>query len=186
MLNGGSDVAPGDGAWRNSAKRAEAMAEAPRDFTVIMAEARRLIEGTTLSQHDIAQRLSVAESTISAWKVKGGWQRPEGAPQALDMASRSAEQVTEKRRAVLVDRLYRVFDRQLMDIEARAALANGNTEEKDARALGTLARTLGTLIALERDDGAPADDPEAEAVDPDEIRARLAQRLFGMRREGDD
>jgi hypothetical protein len=162
------------------------------DHSATIAEARRLVEGTTLSQCAIAERLEVSQSTISLWKVKWGWTRPLGAPPAPAMEPRPAEVVVEKRREVLVARLYRVFDRQLMDVESRAADAVGATEEKDARTLGTLARTLGTLIALEdgegtggrRDGGAPADEPER--YDPDEIRARLAERLAGLREDGDD
>jgi hypothetical protein len=159
-------------------------------FDALMAEARRLIEGTTQSQYAIAQQLRISPSTISEWKRKRGWQRPVGAPPRIGFEPRSPEEAVEKRREVLVDRLYRVFDRQLMDVESRAADAVATTEEKDARTLGTLARTLGTLIALEtgaadgRDTGAPADEPER--YDPDEIRARLAERLAGLAREGDD
>ncbi len=148
-------------------------------------EARRLVEGTTLSMRAIGQQLRIPKTTLWHWKEDGGWQRPEGAPLPLDQIPRIVEQRTEKRREVLVDRLYRVFDRQLMDVESRAADAVAMTEEKDARTLGTLARTLGTLIALEtggeRDEGAPADAPEP--YDPDEIRARLAQRLAGLRED---
>jgi transposase len=158
------------------------------DLTPVMAEARRMVEGTTLSQHAIAQRLKVSDSAISIWKKKGGWVRPEGSPvePASVRATRRFEQTTEKRREILVGRLFRVFDRQLKDVESRAADALATTEEKDARTLGSLARTLGTLIALDdgsgtgggRDGGAEADEPER--YDPDEIRARLAERLAGL------
>jgi transposase len=158
------------------------------DREAMVAEARRLVEGTTLSQHAIAQRVGISESSISLWKAKWGWIRPLGAPPAPTMMPQTPRTEIEKRREVLVGRLYRVFDRQLMDVESRAADAAAMTEEKDARTLGTLARTLGTLIALEaggeRDGGAPADEPER--YDPDEVRARLAARLAGLREEGDD
>jgi transposase len=157
------------------------------DLTAVMAEARRMVEGTTLSQHAIAQRLKVSDSAISIWKKKGGWVRPEGAPvePASMRGTRRFEQTTETRHEILVNRLFRVFDRQLKDVESRAADAVATTEEKDARTLGTLARTLGTLISLEagnatngRDGGDEADEPER--YDPDEIRARLAERLAGL------
>ncbi|HVY20461.1 MAG TPA: hypothetical protein VHA70_10335 [Bauldia sp.] len=159
------------------------------DHAAAVAEARRMVEGTTLSQHAIAQQLRVSDSTVSLWKKRWGWMRPEGSPVAPpEFAGRDTAKAAEKRRDVLVGRLYRVFDRQLMDVESRAADAVAVTEEKDARTLGTLARTLGTLIALEaggeREDGAPADEPER--YDPDEVRARLAARLAGLREEGDD
>jgi hypothetical protein len=155
------------------------------NIDALKAEARRLVEGTTQSQYAIAQQLRVSPSTVSSWKMKGGWQRPAGAPPRADFTPRTPADAVEKRRDILVDRLYRVFDRQLMDVESRAADAVAATEEKDARTLGTLARTLGTLISLEagngtngRDGGGEADEPER--YDPDEIRARLAERLAGL------
>jgi hypothetical protein len=114
------------------------------------------------------------------------WTRPDDAPLA-PMADRDtrnpAERATARRRR-MIERIYRVFSRQLSDIEARARHAGTIAEEKDARMLGTLARTLGTLMALERDDGAEANEPES--VDPNEIRARIAQRLFAMGAAGED
>jgi hypothetical protein len=168
--------------------RANGLGSHRPDHSALKVEARRLVEGTTYSQQAIAEQLRISPSTISTWKRDGGWVRPEGAPQppALDNAGRDLD-VDGKRRERMVARLYGVFDRQLKDVESRAANAAGTTEEKDARTLGTLARTLGTLIALEtggeRDEGAPADAPEP--YDPDEIRARLAQRLRGWTEEGE-
>ena len=48
-------------------------------------------------------------------------------------------------------------------------------EEKDVRVLGLMAKTLGTLMALDRDDGAKLRD--AEPVDRDELNADLARRI---------
>ncbi len=166
--------------------RANGLGSHRPDHSALKAEARRLVEGTTYSQQAIAEQLRIAPSTLSTWKRDGGWVRPEGAPlpPVLDNAGRDLD-VDGKRRQRLLARLYGVFDRQLQDVESRAADAVAMTEEKDARTLGTLARTLGTLIALEtggeRDEGAPADAPEP--YDPDEIRARLAQRLAGLRED---
>ena len=174
-----ADDAPGsagDGGWRGWPNRQAAM-----------AEARRLVEGTTLAQSEIAFRVSISPRTLSDWKREGGWVRPAGAPEAPDVGpAQDGPEREAARKEKLVTRLFAVFDRQLLDIESRAREAGATTEEKDARVLGTLARTLGTLMTLERGGGDQPDDPEAEAVDPDEIRARIAQRLFGMRQTGDD
>jgi hypothetical protein len=148
-------------------------------------EARRLVEGTTLSQGVIASRTDVSPSTLSSWKRRFGWQRPQGAPEPPPLDNRGRDlDLAAKRREKMIERLFRVFDRQLMDIETRACTPGAATEEKDARVLGTLARTLGTLMTLGRGDGDQPDDPEAEAVDPDEIRAKIAQRLFGLGKGG--
>lgn len=162
------------GGWRGWPDRAAAV-----------AAARRLVEGTTLAQKEIARQVRISARTLSDWKCDGGWTRPEGAPEAPDVgrAQNGAERAAA-RKEKLVSRLFRVFDRQLMDIESRARQPGAATEEKDARTLGTLARTLGTLMALGRGGGDQPDDPEAEAVDPDDIRAKIAQRLFGVAKGG--
>jgi transposase len=162
------------------------------DLEAVVAEARRLVEGTTQSQHAIAQQLKVSASVISVWKKKWGWVRPDGAPVAPpEVHGFTNPKAAEQRREILLGRLYRVFDRQLKDVESRVANAMTTTDEKDARTLGTLARTLGTLMALQsgggegsgRHGGAEADEPEK--YDPDEIRARLAERLAGLSPEDD-
>ncbi len=146
------------------------------DAAAAMSAARKLIEGPTLSQGEIAGRLEVPATTLSTWKKREGWRRPAGAPGfTVPVASRARNPKT--RRRAMVARLYALFERQMADLEARANDTGQRYEERDARALGTLARTLGTLIALERDDDASANDPER--LTPDDIRARLAQRLFG-------
>ena len=152
-----------------------------------IAEARRLIETTSLSVRTIATRLNLPATTLAAMRRRENWIRPDDAP-APPMANRDRRTPAERtaaRRQRMLERLYRVFSRQLSDIEARARHAGTIAEEKDARMLGTLARTLGTLMALERDDdGAEANEPES--VDPNDIRAKIAQRLFGMEPVGED
>jgi hypothetical protein len=81
----------------------------------------------------------------------------------------------EVRQTRLVARLFRAFERQVAEIEARFTDPGLRAEEKDARTLGTLARTLETLMALERDDGRTAKDPEP--ADRDRLNAELVRRL---------
>jgi hypothetical protein len=162
----------GPGGWRGWPNREAAV-----------AAARKLVENTTRPQAEIARHVGISPRALSDWKCEGNWTRPAGAPEAPQVGGANAGTAAD-RKDKLVTRLFGVFDRQLMDIESRARTPGATTEEKDARVLGTLARTLGTLMALGRGDGDQPDDPEAEAVDPDEIRARIAQRLFGMAKGG--
>ncbi len=151
----------------------------------LKGEARRLVEGTTLSQHEIARRLDVRPSTISMWKRDGDWQRPDGTPARPDFGgrgpARDADTAEARRRRTIV-RLYRVFDRQTADLEARAVRPGATTDEKDARTLAVLAKTLETLIALDRDDGAKSTDPERG--DSGDYRAELARTLSRWAEEG--
>lgn len=142
-----------------------------------VAEARRLIETTDLSLQEIALRIDVSSSTLSIWRRRGDWARPGLAPMAptLGRADASPAGRAADRKRKMLDRLYRVFSRQLSDIEARLREEGAVADAKDARLLATLARTLGTLTALERDDGAEAHQPEP--IDLDELRARIARRL---------
>ena len=148
----------------------------PTDTAAVKAEARRLIEGTTLSAYAIARKLDIADSTVSNWKKAEGWTRPDGAPVQPAFGGRAPQRREPRdRHADMVTRLYRVFDRQTADLEARAAGAGATTDEKDARTLSVLARTLDILKALDRDDGAKTDAPEP--ADRERFNAELARRI---------
>ncbi len=67
--------------------------------------------------------------------------------------------------------------------EARLGDADHAGDEKDARTLGTLTRTLDMLMALERDNGTTADKPEA--VNRDELNAELSRRITRWAEGGD-
>jgi len=152
--------------------------------------ARALIVGTVRSKASIAEEVGVPRSTIGKWQQQNGWPRPPGAPTQPPGLRRGAYgrapvsmKGTDLRAARLINRLYRVYGGQVALIEARLAKATEGLEERDARALATLAKTLSTLMALERDDGARKPDPEA--IDPDEIRAKLARRLYALGQSGE-
>jgi hypothetical protein len=147
---------------------------------VLMAEAKRLIESTTLSQSLIAVRLDISQTTLSSWKRREGWVRPAGAPiapqfEAAVKARRAAEPTARGplRKQRLIDRLYRACTRHVHQIETR--LKDGVTDDKDARSLGLVAKTLETLVTLERDTGMPTDRPEP--LDRDSLNAELARRI---------
>ncbi|TBW40996.1 hypothetical protein EYW49_02235 [Siculibacillus lacustris] len=81
---------------------------------------------------------------------------------------------------MLVERLFRAVERQIAEIERRFdGAAPPSLEEKDARTLGALARTLELLIGLEKQAGR---DPTAAEPDIDEFRLDLARRLESLRR----
>ncbi len=156
------------------------------ELAALKAEARRHVEGSLLSQYEIARRLDLRPSLVSVWKRQEGWTRPDGAPVRPDFSGNGpgAAGNSETRRLRMIGRLYRVFDRQAGDLEARAAKPNATTDEKDARTLAVLAKTLETLIALDRDDGGKATKPES--VNRGDYRAELARTLSRWAEEGED
>ena len=146
----------------------------------LIAEAKRLVETTALSQHTIGARLGLKPQAISRLKIEGGWQRPPGAPGApqvlrVGLAPAARTAVVAAKRDQLVARIYHACDRQLLLVERKLKKPDAEMEEKDVRTLGHLAKTLGTLMALERDDGAKTSD--AEPVDRDQLNADLARRI---------
>ena len=122
----------------------------------------------------LAARFGIGQGTIQNWSTKYDWTRPDGAPPLQGPRRRygSADQRRE-----LVARLHRTFGRQLAALEKRAKDGGGETLEKDARTLGVLAKTLETLIELDRDDGAKVGEPEPVDRDVEELDADLAARI---------
>jgi hypothetical protein len=141
----------------------------------MIAEARRLVEQTIRTQDSIAAELGLGRSTLTTWKQQHGWVRPPGAPVGRPLGTRPDATKAEMRRRRLIDKLYAVCGRYIRRVEARLGDADYEGDEKDARTLGTLTRTLEMLMALERDNGTTADKPEA--VNRDELNADLARRI---------
>jgi hypothetical protein len=137
---------------------------------------RQRIEETDESLNGIGKALCVSSGTISSYVKKQGWTRPDSAPKPARPAvsnHRLAETMADAE--VVKARLLRAVDRQIDKIEQRVRKKDASVDEKEARTLGTLAKTLQTLIALDRDAGAQPDQPEP--LDRDELRAALARRL---------
>ncbi|WP_321341805.1 hypothetical protein [Breoghania sp.] len=155
-----------------------------------LARARILFErDAEISQAAICRQVGITASTLAYHARLEGWVRAIGASPL-----RPAD--TRERRARLVARLYRAFDRQVGELEerisARLAAPDGGTEaafdERDVKLLSTLAQTLARLVTLDvadegalpvagkgaASDNATGDDGEA---DLDEFRRSLAQRL---------
>lgn len=112
--------------------------------------------------------------------------RPSGRPRPPPLRRTSPRARGRRKpydRARLVTRLFVVVDRQIGEIEARLGRPGdlaGPADEKDARTLAALARTLELLIGLEKQ-AAPAETTE---VDIDAFREDLARRIEGLRRQG--
>jgi hypothetical protein len=139
-------------------------------------KARQLVETTTLPLSDIGDELGIDRRMLSRLRIERGWTRPPGAPIGpRDWQLASGPEAIAKKRALLVARLFRACERQLKLLETQTRASHGAVEEKDVRTLGLLARTLGTLMALERDDDAKLKD--AEPVDRDKLNAELARRI---------
>lgn len=73
----------------------------------------------------------------------------------------------------LVERLFAAFAVQVREIEARVARGSAEIVE-DAKILSGLAKTLDTLLSLDRRVCGKAEDAP---VDPDRLRGELADRL---------
>lgn len=144
-----------------------------------IARARTLYVETTRSVVAIAAEVGVGHATVSNWAKTYNWPpRREGAPRPTGPRKARAEQNTPER---LRRRMNRALGRQLAQLERRGAKSRG-IPEKDARTLGLLARTLETLMQLDRNDGAKVRKPEP--VDSDAIDAELARKIERWARGG--
>jgi hypothetical protein len=140
-----------------------------------LAALRREVEETTLSNAEIAKRFGLARGSLHRLAAERGWQRPEGAP----VASRRTRPAGPRLARTIDDgeavtaRLLRVVDRQIGTIDRRLRGKGTMIDEKDARLLVHLAKTLQTIMALGRDGGAGTKEP-ADRGEPD---ADLARRI---------
>ena len=140
------------------------------------AEIRAAYEASPLSVAAIAEAYGITADRIWARARRDTW--PRRRPGAGETARPVAVEPLDRR--VLVGRLFRAVERQIAEIERRFDAARPpNPEEKDARTLAALARTLELLIGLEKQAG--RDDAEPEP-DLDEFRLDLARRLESLRR----
>ncbi len=152
-------------------------------------EIRRLWETGAVSASGLSAFAGVSAQTIRRRARTEGWTRggdgpgageastpaPDAAPDAgseTGQGVRAGEPPAD--RAALIAGLYRACAAHVADIEARVGVSAQN-RERDARTLGILARTLDTLIDLDRRKaGAEAAEPEADIA---QLRADLAGRL---------
>ncbi len=142
------------------------------------AEIRSTYEESALPVSVIAKAYAVRERAVYDRAAREAWvaRRTQA---ALPPGERSLD------RSVLVARLFHAVERQIAEIERRfTELAGTGADERDARTLAALARTIELLIGLERQ--AKPDASEAPEADIDEIRRDLARRITNMQRAGTD
>jgi hypothetical protein len=138
---------------------------------------RRQVENTERSLRAIADEFLFPRSSFDRFVAEQDWPRPDGAPVA-----QGGSRAGERRLAATLDdagavmaRIVRAADRQVRRIDLRLRKPGAEAEEKDARILGHLARTIKTLTAPDRGEGATAREPEP--VDRAELNARLVRRI---------
>ena len=151
------------------------------------AEARRRIEETAESGRRIADDFGLPPASLHRYAAREGWVRPPDAPKATRPTGGAQPRnlaATIDDAGAVMGRVLRAVDRQVRMIETRLKKRGAAIEEKDARILGTLAKTLATLMALERDDGATT--RETEPVDRVQYRAELARRIAAWAEEGEE
>ena len=116
------------------------------------SEIRTAYLGSGLTVAAIAEAYGITTDRLWSKARRDGW------PKRRDPARAAAEPIDHR---TLVGRLFRAVERQIAEIERRfSGSAPPTLEEKDARTLGALARTLELLIGLEREAGRDTAEPE--------------------------
>ena len=157
------------------------------------AAMRAYIEGPE-TLNEIAGRLGIHTSTIVRWAKRYRW------PRRSQSGRRYVRRDSRERRAILrsemIWRLYGVIASNLSLLERRMTnddAASGGGDERDTRALGTLARTLEKVTELEAgtDHTATAAAPKSgSSAEPDglsekeRLRLELADRILKLRERG--
>ncbi|MBP0573644.1 hypothetical protein J8J27_23370, partial [Mycobacterium tuberculosis] len=119
--------------------------------TIPWTEIRAAYEGSDVPLALVADAYGIGVTDIYPRAEREGWM--------LRRRRRSLERKQNRTkpggppradRRELVERMFRAVERQIEEIELRAAAADGEPDERDARSLGALARTLDLLIGLEK------------------------------------
>lgn len=168
-LAGAASAAPDGPAGRPKRKRRAGPPERRQRFD--WRAIRAAYESGLRSQVELAADYGINASTINYHKTREGWAEPAETPRLG---------INEGDRVMLVLRLFRMVDAQIGEIERRLTAADGTgPDEKDARTLAALARTIELLIDLEAKTR-----PEAPAApeegDEDAFRTELARRIRGL------
>lgn len=134
---------------------------------------------------EICRMGRISATTLYRRRNQEKWQR-RSTDSATDTKKTKIEPATRAggQRAELIGRLYRAFERQVGEAEARleTASSQGAGGEKEARTLGTLARTLEKLIELQGELEETKPDEDVGRVDLGRLRRKLARRIAAMRR----
>jgi hypothetical protein len=142
---------------------------------VMRVEVRRRVEETTESLRGIAAAFGVPQASLARAVDDEGWTRPEGAPVRHGGVAKGSRVLARdfSDAGKVKGRLLRAVDRHTLKIETKLGKPGAKLEEKDARVLVHLARTLGILMALDRGHGAA----EPERRNRDEEDRELARRI---------
>lgn len=144
------------------------------------AEIRAAYVGSRLTVGAIAEAYGLTRDRIWTRARRENWPKRRDPTRTPDLGE-------PLDRRTLVGRLFRAAERQIAEIERRFDHVQGSPpDEKDARTLAALARTLELLIGLERGVHRDTDEPE---TDLHEFRLDLARRLENLRhgdRDGGD
>ena len=136
------------------------------------AEIRAAYVGSRLTVAAIAEAYGITRDRLWTRARRENWPRRRDHTRTPDIGE-------PLDRRTLVGRLFRAVERQIAEIERRFERDVASIpDEKDARTLAALARTLELLIGLERGVARDTDDPEP---DLDEFRLDLARRLETLR-----
>jgi hypothetical protein len=186
MADAPPDVPPPVVIGPTGARRTSRMAAIMAD-PVAREAVRRRYEETRETVVAIAEDIGVSDSTLKRYAKEAGWIR---LPPIQKRKSKAGVEAIQRSLATTIAdagavtaRLLRSVDRQIRKIDGRLMKRGSEIEEKDSRILGHLARTLATLMALDRDGGATAKEPER--VDRDAIRESLKRRLLAWTGEGE-
>lgn len=118
------------------------------------------------------KRKKDAQDETNKAKVAGAGKSPTKKSKPANIQSQKGSN-----RKALIDRLYKAFDHQMHEFEAHLCLSDDEgINEKDARTLGSLARTLEKLIEL-RDESEGDNNNKNNEVDIERLREELARRL---------
>lgn len=143
-------------------------------------EIRAAYEGSDVPLHLVASAYGIGVTDIYPRAERDGWQLRRRRWALERKARRAAAGAAPARidRSDLVERMFRAVERQIEDIELRSAERDGEPDERDARTLGALARTLELLIGMENAEAAKQTEGRR---DIDDLRRDLARRIEGLR-----
>lgn len=134
------------------------------------AKARKLYEGSTVTQTEIAASVGISPASLTRMANREGWVRAEGA-----------------RRSLALGRIRARIEAEIEAVES--VMASGGLEAAD-RAARTLANLVKSLRELQRyDSERPKAEPDDEdgrpPADLDALRDALADRLARFQQEGE-
>ena len=162
----------------------------------VRAAARRLYVQGSDTVDEIAEKLGISSSTTYRWAREEGWpRRSKGAGGSRRRRRAAAVLGLTVSREDLIPRLYAAIARNLTRLENRMTnneAASGGGDERDTRAIGTLARTLEKVTELEAGTdhttaAAPKSGTATAKPDLDEaerLRLELADRILKLRERG--